>query len=305
MITTFNTMPPPVLRRTLFRRSIIAALLVAALALSACGIAVRIGYNQAGPIAFRWLDSYVDFDDAQSLRVRGALDEWFAWHRRTQMPDYADLLARAQTELAAPATPERMCSWGREIRARLDIGLERAAPALADVMPTLTVQQIANIEKRYADKNKDYREDFLHREPSKRRRAAIKREIERAELLYGRLDDAQHEFVARSVAQSPWDGELAYSERLRRQHDVLSMLRRLAANRASRAEADAEMRAYVQRLDRSPNETYRRYAERLTDHQCSFAADLHNLTTAEQRRGAARRLREYEGDLRALAADGA
>ncbi|MGZ5266733.1 MAG: DUF6279 family lipoprotein, partial [Caldimonas sp.] len=93
--------------------------------------------------------------------------------------------------------------------------------------------------------------------------------------------------------------------RLRRQQDVLAMLRRLAAQRASRAEADAEMRAYVQRLDRSPNEVYRRYAERLAEHQCSFAAALHNLTSAEQRRVAVRRLMDYEGDFRALAADGA
>ena len=266
-------------------------------------MAVRIGYNQGSPLAFRWLDSYVDFDDAQSLRVRTALDDWFAWHRRTQLPDYADLLARAQSELQGPATPERMCFWGREIRARLEAGLERVAPVLAEVMPTITAQQISNIEKRYTERNEVFRDDFLNRVPAKRHKAAVKREIERAELLYGELDDAQREFVARSVAQSPWNGELAYSELVHRQQDVLAMLRRLAANRASRAEADAEIRAYAQSLQRSPREDYRRYAERLADHNCRFAAALHNLTSVEQRRGAAKKLKDYEGDLRALAAE--
>jgi len=180
-----------------------------------------------------------------------------------------------------------------------------AAPALAEVTPTLTAQQIANIEKRYAEKNDEYRDDFLHREPAKRRKAAVEREIERAELLYGRLDDAQRAFVARSVAQSPWDGELVYAERLHRQQDVLNMLRRLAASRANGSAADAEIRAYVQRLDRSPREDYRRYAERMVDHNCGFAAALHNLTSTEQRRVAAQRLKDYENDLRALAADAA
>ena len=264
---------------------------------------VRIGYNQGSPLAFRWLDGYVDFDDAQSLRVRTALDGWFSWHRRSQLPDYADLLTRLGSELPGPTTPERACFWAREIRARLEAGLERAAPTLAEVVPTLSPQQIANVEKRYAEKNGDYRDDFLQRAPGKRHEAAVKREIERAEMLYGRLDDAQREVVARSVAQSPWNSELAYSERLRRQQDVLAMLRRLAANRASRADADTEIRAYVQRLERSPREEYRRYAERLIDHNCSFAAALHNLTTAEQRRVAARKLKDYEDDLRALAAE--
>ena len=266
-------------------------------------MAVKIGYDQASPLVFRWLDSYVDFNDAQSLRVRTALDDWFAWHRRTQLPDYADLLARARTEVAAPVTPERMCWWAREIRARIDTGFERAEPVLAEVLPTLTVQQIASIEKRYAEKNEDYRDDFLDREPAKRRKAALRREVERAETFYGRLDDAQREFVAQSVARSPWDGELAYSERLRRQRDVLAMIRRLAASHATPAEADAEIRAFVQRLDRSPRENYRRHNETLIDYNCRFAAALHNLTSAEQRRTAARKLKDYEDEFRALAAD--
>ena len=83
------------------------------------------------------------------------------------------------------------------------------------------------------------------------------------------------------------------------------MLRRLAADRASRADADAEIRAYAQRLQRSPREDYRRYAERLADYNCGFAAALHNLTTVEQRRAAARKLKDYEGDLRTLAAEAA
>ncbi len=302
MITTFNTMPPPVSRR-LRRPSIIAALLAVAVALSGCGLAVKIGYGQGSPLAFRWLDSYVDFNDAQSLRLRTAFDDWFAWHRRTQLADYADLLARAQAEMPAAATPERMCSWAREIRTRIDAGFERAAPVMAEVLPTLTAQQISNIEKKNTEKNAEYRDDFLHREPAKRRKAAIQREVERAEMFYGRLDDAQRAFVAQSVTHSPWDGELAYAERLRRQQDALSMIRRLAASRATPAEADAEIRAYVQRLDRSPRENYRRYAETLIEHNCSVAAALHNLTTTEQRRTAARKLKDYEVELRSLAAD--
>lgn len=271
--------------------------------LSGCGLAVKIGYGQGSPLAFRWLDSYVDFNDAQSLRVRSALDDWFSWHRRTQLSDYADLLARAQAELPAPSTPERMCSWSREIRARIDTAFERVAPVMAEVLPTLTAQQVSNIEKKYAEKNKEYRDDFLAREPAKRRKAAVEREVERAEMFYGRLDDAQRAFVAQAVARSPWDGDLAYAERLRRQQDVLAMMRRLVANRATSAEADAEIRAYVQRLDRSPRENYRRYAESLSEHNCSFAAALHNLTTTEQRRAAARKLKGYEDELRSLAAD--
>ena len=280
-------------------------MLAVSVLLSGCGLALRIGYNQGASLALRWLDSYAEFDDAQTLRVRAALDEWFVWHRRTQLPDYADLLARARAELPGSATAERMCAWSNDLRARFDTAIEHAVPAMAEIMPTLSAQQIASIEKRYATRNDEYHDDFLHRDPAKRKKAATEREIERAEEFYGRLDDAQRAFVVRAVAESPWDGDMAYAERLRRQQDMLAIVRRLAATRATPAEAEAEIRGYLKRIERSPQEAYRRYLARLVDYNCVYAAALHNLTTAEQRQKAAKKLKGYEEELRALAGEGA
>ena len=148
-------------------------MLAATLLLSGCGLALRLGYNQGPSLAFKWLDSYAEFDDAQSLRVRGALDEWFAWHRRTQLPDYVELLGRARAELPGPATAERMCAWGNELRSRFDTAVEHAVPTMAEILPTLSAQQIASIEKRYAKKNEEYRDDFLDRDLAKQSKSVV------------------------------------------------------------------------------------------------------------------------------------
>ena len=71
----------------------------------------------------------------------------------------------------------------------------------------------------------------------------------------------------------------------------------------SRAQAEAEVVGWVQRIDRSPDTTYRAYAERVHAHDCAAAAQLHNVTTPEQRRNAAAKLKGYEDDLRSIAAD--
>ena len=305
MITTFNTMraslrspPAPSLRA-----AIIAALSAAlVLAVAGCS-AVKLGYGQAGTFAYRWLDGYVDFSEAQKARVRPALDDFFAWHRRTQLPDYAEMLAQAQGELLGEVTPQRMCAVAGEVRNRLDTAFERALPTIAEMVPTLTVQQIANIEKRYAEKNEEYRDEFVQRDLAKRRRAAIKREVERAESFYGSVDDAQREFIVRSLAASPFDAEISYAERLQRQNEALALLRRLSAAPPGSGEAAAQIRAYVKHLERSPREAYRQYSERLVDYNCAFASALHNQTTATQRRAAVKKLKGYESDLRELAAD--
>ena len=261
---------------------------------------LKLGYGQASSFGFRWLDRYADFNDAQSLRVRTGLDEWFVWHRRTQLPDYADLLVRAQTEVLADVSPERMCAWVGEARTRLDTAVERALPIMVDVVPTLAPAQIASIEKRYRETNDEYRDDFVHRNPEKRRQKAIKRALERAESLYGALDEAQREAIVRSVAASPFDGEVALAERQRRQQDAVALIRRLATPWSNREDAEAQIRTYLGSIVRSPRESYRAYAERVLAHNCAFASSLHNTTSPAQRKAAAKKLRNYETDLREL-----
>jgi hypothetical protein len=309
MTTTFNTMLPTAsllfVGRNRVRSPIIAVLsLVLAVLVAGCSL-LKVGYGQASPLGFRWLDAYVDFDDAQSLRVRTALDEAMSWHRRTQLPDYVALLARAESEVQADTTPERACAWSSELRERADTLVQYALPTIVEVALTLTPAQIGNVEKRQAKTNAEYRDDHLQRDREKRRRAAVKREVERAEGLYGDLDDAQRDLVVRSVAASPYDPELSYAERIARQQDAIALIRRWRESGAGRDEALAQARGWVQRLERSPRENYRGYAERLADYNCGFASALHNTTNAAQRREAVKKLKGYENDLRALIAEAA
>jgi hypothetical protein len=305
MTTTFKTMPPSALPRPCRRPSIIAAAAVAlAVVLAGCSL-LKVGYGQASPIAFRWIDSYVDLDDAQSLVTRTALDETVAWHRRTQLPDYVQLLGRAESEVLADTTPERMCAWAGEIRSRLEPILQFLAPAITDVALTLSPAQLAHIEKRFAANNEEFRDEHLQKDPERRRRAATERAIERAELFYGKLDDAERGLVADAVRTSPYEPERVDAERKLRQQEALAFLRRLRAANPSREEALVQVRAFLRVVDHSPRESYRVYAERVIAHNCALASALQNAASAEQRRNAAKRLGGWRDDLRALNGDGA
>lgn len=276
-----------------------------ALVMTAGCSALRFGYNQAADLAYWWLDGFVDFNELQTVKVRDALANWFVWHRGTQLPDYAQLLVRAQVEVVADSTPARVCDWWAVVAARMNTAFERAVPAGADLMLSIGPKQVQHMERRYAKANDEFRDEFLQADPAKRRKVSVDRAIERAELLYGKLEDEQREQVARSVANSPFDAELWFSERKRRQQDALQILRRLSAEGASRDKAEAALRAYIDRWSRSPREEYRRYSENLTAFNCAFAASLHNSTSAAQRQVAVQKLKGWEADVRALAADAA
>jgi hypothetical protein len=281
---------------------LIIVALCGVLALASGCSALRIGYSTAPELLYWWIDGYVDVNREQSPRVRDAIAQWFAWHRRTQLPDYAALLARAQTEVLADTTPARVCEWQADVIQRARTALDRAVPAIADLVLTITPEQIAHIERRYAKANDEFRDDFLQPDPRKRAEQSLKRTVDRAETLYGRLDEAQRARIAQALARSPFDPQLWLTERRQRQQEALQMLRRVTGDGASRDQAQAALRAYVAHLQRSPREAYRQYGERLDEFNCAFAAELHNGTSAAQRRTAAQKLAGWEGDLRVLAA---
>jgi Family of unknown function (DUF6279) len=277
------------------------ALCGAALLLSGCS-ALRIGYSQAADLAYWWLDGYADFNGDQTRRIREALAQWFVWHRKTQLPDYAQLLLRAQAEVRGDTTAARVCEWQGELIKRAHTAWDQAAPAAAEWALSVTPQQIQHLERRYAKANDEFRDDYLQEDPRERAEATIKRTVDRAESLYGRLDAAQRARVTAAMARSPFDPELWLAERKMRQQEALQLLRRLGAEGASREQAEGALRVYVEHMERSPREAYRRYSERLAEFNCAFGASLHNSSSPAQRRAAASKLSGWEGDLRALVA---
>jgi len=289
--------------RPLLRAAIIAALSAVLVLVSGCS-AIGLVYKQADSLAFRWLDRYAEFDDAQSLRVREAIAAWFTWHRRTQLPDYADLLTGVEADVLADTTAERVCTLWGDVRSRIDRGLDQAMPAIVDVAMSLKPAQLKSIEERFVKTNAEYRDEFMQADATKRSRETVKRIANRAEWLYGDLGKPQRERIGQSVGESPFDVDLAFDERRRRQQDSLQTLRRVAGGNVHETVARTEIGAWLQRVERSPRDNYRTYSDRLVRHNCRMAADLHNSTTLAQRQFASKKLKGWVSDLRALAAEG-
>jgi hypothetical protein len=286
------------MRLSLIKAVIIGGLLMM---LAACST-IRLTYNNGAQLAWWWLDGYVDFSNVQEPLVKNAIDRWFEWHRRTQLPDYAALLASAQAQVLEPTTPAQACQWQQQVLDRLDPALERALAQAAEFVPGLGDAQWHHIEQRFAKANAEIRHDFLQPRPDERLEASVKRAVDRAESFYGSIDDAQRRVIAAGVAASPFDPEAWLAERERRQRDSVQTLRNLVAERADRDRIHAALRVLVERFERSPDPAYRSYQQRLGAYNCAFAAQIHNATTLAQRRVARERMKGWEDDLRALAA---
>jgi hypothetical protein len=263
--------------------------------------AVRLAYNQAPTLAYWWLDGYFDFDTAQGARAREALADWFRWHRATQLPDYAGLLAAAQQQILHDVTPDQVCRWVDDLRQRIDVGYDHGVPVLAEMVRSLSPEQVRHIERRYRKADDEFRDDFLQPTRAEQVEASNKRALSRAEMIYGRLDDAQREVLVQGIAASPFDPQRWLIERQARQREIVDGLRALRGQHADAAQAEAALRRFAAHAEQSPRPAYREYQQRLFAHNCRLIARLHNSTRPDQRRYGADKLKGWEEDLRALA----
>jgi hypothetical protein len=268
-----------------------------ALTLSGCS-ALGLGYGQAPRLGVWWVDRYLDLDDAQGLQLRTALERWQAWHRQGPLAADLALLEQAAQETRQDTTPEQTCQWLQRLEQRRDTYLATLAPALAELLPTLTPAQLRHLEQRFAKNDADWRDEQLPRDPQKREAAAIDRVLDRTESLYGRLDRAQRDFIAERTRRSPWDPERWLVDRQARQRDTLETFAGWAASPGPLAQRQEQVQRWLVRAMQPSSPALRQQREEVIAYQCRFAAELHNRTSASQREHAAGKLLGYAASLR-------
>ncbi len=220
MITTLRAM------RSLLKKALIIGLLAM---LAGCST-LRLGYSSGPTLAWWWLDRYLGFSAEQAPYVQDALAKWFAWHRATQLQEHVALLAALQAELAAPTTAARLCGFEAQVRRQFAVSLDYMLPLAAAVVPRLGEAQWANLERRYAEDSEDMRAKLEAADAQARAESSAKRAIERAEMLYGTLDEAQRRLLTEGAAAAPYDARISLGERERRRRATLQTLRRLTGS---------------------------------------------------------------------------
>jgi len=279
----------------------IIGVLLAAAALGACS-AIKLAYNNLPTVSYWRLDAYLDFNGAQTPKVRDELEQLLAWHRQNELPRIASLLQEAQALAPGEVTPAQVCAMTDRIRERLLAVTERAEPAGTELALSLSESQLQQLERKYAKVNAEYRKGWLERTPAQVQEKRYDRALDRAEDFYGRLTDEQRDLLKQQAAQSVFDPRLTDAERRRRQQDALAVLRGFVAGKPSPAEARAALHDYIQRIAEPPPGPWRDQQQALLQEGCRNLAALHNATSASQREQAVRRLQAYQDDLRQLVA---
>lgn len=288
-----------------FVRAVTLARLACALVLGAALVgcsAVKLAYNNLPEFGYWWLDSYVDFNGAQSLRVKEQLAQLLERHRRTELPKLLALVEKAERLAVADVTAAQVCAASDELRDSLLVTAVDAAGPGAELALGLGDAQLQHIEGKYAKNNAEYASDWLERSVERQHRKRYDTFLERSEDFYGTLDGAQRTLLRQMADRSIFDPRRVDAERRHRQRESLMLMRRFANSGARPADVQAALVAYARRIAQPSPGPWRDYQQALLQEGCSNIARLHNATRPAQREQAVRRLQAYAQDIRDLIA---
>ena len=184
----------------------IIAIATCLLTLTACS-SVNFAYNSApGLIANEFNDAF-NLTRAQNDQLESALEQFFAWHRREELPRYQRLLADAAQVATDGLSSAEFAHILREVRAAWHRAAGQLIQRIGHLATTLTPAQIEHFRHYDARQRDDYYSEYLELNSEERRTYRAEQGLERLERWYGSFDRKLESRIIERLQALPdtWD----------------------------------------------------------------------------------------------------
>jgi len=273
-----------------------------ALLLAACS-SLRLAYNNADTLLYWWIDAYVDFDGEQKAEVKQDINNFFRWHRKTQLQDYVQFLQRAQRQLRGNVTQADLVADYADIRDRTEALLLRSAPDIAEMALSLKPEQLDSMEKKFAKNNAAFRKKNMKGDSEDQNKFRYKKSMEQFELWFGDFSNEQEKIIRRASDARPLDNALWLDERMRRQLKIMTLARKIMHDKPSKEVAtkwiEDLIRSGFDRFGISERKAFFDNYERAT---VELVHTVISIATPAQKAHAHKRMESWIKDLNTLSA---
>lgn len=264
----------------------IAAALALTVSLSACG--VRYLYSQLDWVVPWYVRDYVTLSADQRALLDRRLAQRLDWHCRSQLPAYALLLREfVATAAASSADIDALERHANDVEALLRDLMEALAGDAAELLATLSDEQVAALFINLDRRNDKVREEYLNGSAAELRARQAERMEKRLRRWLGTLNGEQRELVAAWAARTVPVAEQWFDHRIAWQRRLAEALH----TRHERSAFDAGVAALLVEPDAQWPAQYRTAVLRNRALTLELVRDLHRAATPRQR---ARLIRELE-----------
>lgn len=285
---------------------------------------IKTSYNNAPKLTIWWLNDYFNFTPAQIHTLEPALNNLHNWHRQQQLPEMITLLKTMQTAFAGNnVTGDALCVQVQAFKTSIYALQTESIPIILEIAPTLTDKQMSRFQSKLDKRTQKWKSQWWQELKKDQLSARLDKAEDFAEKVYGNLSEQQLMYIKQRLTQENIHPAISYSEIIRRNEDafeILNALRNVNVNNDNArnnenvsnkvvSEQNTEqltkiksklVQAGFDRIQKSPDLAYQKYANDLAKHGCETIASLHATTGAEQKLHAKKWLDDYIVQLTAL-----
>ena len=163
--------------------------------------ATRLVYNQLDWAIVWSLNGFFDLNDEQETQLRDAVARNLEWHRRTQLPRYAQFLRELDREFAGNVSVETLARRYDETIVFWDEFILHAIPDISVFFLSLDQTQIDDFLENLEDHNSELWDEYAGETAESRIRRRERAAIKNTRRVIGRLDAEQEDLIRNYMSE--------------------------------------------------------------------------------------------------------
>ena len=261
--------------------------------------ATRVIYNQLDWILVWQISGYFTLEDEQEDRLEEIIERNIEWHRRDQLPEYAQLLRDIERDTSSGVmTVDQMEGYYERFIIVWDEFIVQIMPDVTAFFMMLNQEQIDEFIENMEESNQELWEEYAGKTPEDRQKSRQDGAVKGLERVFGRLSGEQKELV-RSYQSGLHDVSVEWMDRRRQWQEDF---RNLVVERPPEQEFNDRMARLMLEPNRKDSPEYRRLVDENRQQMMEMMAALSVELTDKQRKRFSKRLNKLIHNLEILAA---
>ncbi|MBV1882559.1 MAG: hypothetical protein KUG82_13055 [Pseudomonadales bacterium] len=261
------------------------------------GCAVKFIYNQLDWVIPWQIRDYISLNDSQKDYLDHRLTHHLAWHRRTQLPDYALFLRKTAKQISDGLTRDELVHINSQLEIFGRTLTKQIAPDVAQLFLTSSDTQLTNTYRKFEQTNAKFQKEYIDISEEKLRKKRLKETQHYLERWLGGLTREQQDALKdwsqkfKPIRQNLMENRLSW------QKDFRSLM----AKKSEHSPATKEIVDLFSRPDKNWNSEYNEKIIYNKNLLVTLFQKIDTLLTKRQRKKLNKKLTSLARDLEELA----
>jgi hypothetical protein len=269
------------------------------LLITACST-VRFAYNQGDTLVRWWIDDHIGLTAEQEVITRELLEQQFWWHRTEQLADVSKTLEQLRGQLKRPLSTDEVRQFSDDLKKFIYAIAKKTTPDAAKIFVTLQSNQIEAMQKRMQRGNEKFAKEWLPPGLEKQNKVRADKVIDRVEWLFGSINKEQAEKIRQHINNHPLDMNMVYQERLRRQSDLIKIVKSIQQNKLNQQQAEELLTVYLKNFEYGTTKEQQAFGKRRSAIGVQLSSFITQIMNDEQRKYASSRVETWALDVQEL-----